>query len=135
MSFNARRAHLADAIKYSIAGHEIEWLPSGGPGGALGCQLWPMNPEDFDLSKGRVRLNIGAAGGTNFVELPPDKFLIHRLRVGLMEPSSILYRHDYLTRRQATAAIFNYIEIFYNRQRRHSALGYLSPEAFEATMN
>jgi putative transposase len=46
-----------------------------------------------------------------------------------------VYRHDYLTRQQATAAIFNYIEIFYNRQRRHSALGYVSPEAFEATLN
>jgi transposase InsO family protein len=46
-----------------------------------------------------------------------------------------VYRNDYLTRKQATAAIFNYIEIFYNPQRRHSALGYVSPEAFEATMN
>jgi transposase InsO family protein len=46
-----------------------------------------------------------------------------------------VYRNNYLTRRQAAAAIFTYIEIFYNRQRRHSALGYLSPEAFEAKMN
>lgn len=46
-----------------------------------------------------------------------------------------VYRNDYVTREQATAAAFNYIEIFYNRQRRHSALGYLSPEAFEATRN
>jgi transposase InsO family protein len=46
-----------------------------------------------------------------------------------------VYRNDYTTRREATAAIFNYIEIFYNRQRRHSALGYVSPEAFEATLN
>ncbi len=46
-----------------------------------------------------------------------------------------VYRKDYLTRKQATAAIFSYIEIFYNRQRRHSALGYISPETFEATMN
>lgn len=46
-----------------------------------------------------------------------------------------VYRHDYATRQEAAAAIFNYIELFYNRQRRHSALGYLSPEAFEAGMN
>lgn len=46
-----------------------------------------------------------------------------------------VYRNDYQTRAQAMAATFNYIEIFYNRQRRHSALGYLSPEAFEATLN
>jgi hypothetical protein len=27
--------------------------------------------------------------------------------------------------------VFEYIELFYNRQRRHSALGYLSPNRFE----
>src|SRR5881628_3519923 len=31
------------------------------------------------------------------------------------------------TRRDACAALFRYIEIWYNRRRRHSALGYLSP--------
>jgi putative transposase len=46
-----------------------------------------------------------------------------------------VYRHDYPNRKQAAAAIFNYIEIFYNRKRRHSALNYLSPEAFEAQLN
>jgi len=38
---------------------------------------------------------------------------------------------DFTTRRQARAAIFDYIEAFYNRQRRHSALDYLSPAQFE----
>ncbi|HLZ21580.1 MAG TPA: IS3 family transposase [Ktedonobacterales bacterium] len=28
-------------------------------------------------------------------------------------------------------ALFEYIEGFYNRQRRHSALGYISPDAYE----
>jgi putative transposase len=28
-------------------------------------------------------------------------------------------------------AIFEYIEVFYNRKRRHSSLGYLSPIAYE----
>lgn len=36
------------------------------------------------------------------------------------------------TRDQARAMIFDYIEGFYNRRRRHSSLGYLSPEQFEA---
>lgn len=35
-------------------------------------------------------------------------------------------------RDDARAAIFEYLETWYNRQRRHSSLGYLSPEAFEA---
>lgn len=37
----------------------------------------------------------------------------------------------YKTREMARADIFDYIEIFYNRSRRHSHLGGLSPEAFE----
>lgn len=37
----------------------------------------------------------------------------------------------YRTRAEARTAIFAYIEIWYNRQRRHSSLGYLSPDGFE----
>lgn len=35
------------------------------------------------------------------------------------------------TRAQAKAQVFDYIEVYYNRQRLHSTLGYLSPEQFE----
>lgn len=37
----------------------------------------------------------------------------------------------YRTREEAMVSLFEYIEIFYNRKRRHSTLGYLSPEEFE----
>ncbi len=37
----------------------------------------------------------------------------------------------YQTRKQARLSVFEYIEIFYNRERRHSALGYLSPLNFQ----
>jgi len=37
----------------------------------------------------------------------------------------------YSSRQQARQSIFAYIEVWYNRQRRHSALGYLSPLSFE----
>jgi transposase InsO family protein len=41
--------------------------------------------------------------------------------------------HDagWVTRQAACAELFEYIEVFYNGQRRHSSLGYLSPRAFE----
>jgi transposase InsO family protein len=38
---------------------------------------------------------------------------------------------DYHTRYEAKRSIFEYIEVFYNRRRLHSTLGYLSPEAYE----
>jgi transposase InsO family protein len=37
----------------------------------------------------------------------------------------------YASRSEARQSIFEYIEVWYNRQRRHSTLGYISPEAFE----
>jgi transposase InsO family protein len=46
--------------------------------------------------------------------------------------TELLHRQPWRTRQQARTAIFEYIEVFYNRQRRHSTLGYLSPAEFEA---
>jgi transposase InsO family protein len=43
-----------------------------------------------------------------------------------------VYHERYQTREQAKQDIFQWIEIFYNRQRRHSTLGYHSPTEFEA---
>jgi len=42
---------------------------------------------------------------------------------------------EFKTKEQARLAIFEYIEVFYNRKRLHSALGYKSPEEFEAGLN
>lgn len=38
---------------------------------------------------------------------------------------------DWQTRDEARMAVFEYIEVWYNQQRRHSSLGYLSPAAYE----
>ncbi len=37
----------------------------------------------------------------------------------------------YSSHQQARQALFEYLEIYYNRQRRHSALGYVSPLVYE----
>lgn len=50
---------------------------------------------------------------------------------GTLKRELIHHRH-YATRQEARREIFEYIEVFYNRQRRHSALGYCSPAEFEA---
>jgi putative transposase len=43
----------------------------------------------------------------------------------------LLAQHSFHTRNEARAALFEWLEVFYNRQRRHSALGYLSPATYE----
>jgi transposase InsO family protein len=44
----------------------------------------------------------------------------------------LVYHRHYATREDATQDIFEYIEVFYNRRRRHSTLGYHSPAEYEA---
>jgi len=49
--------------------------------------------------------------------------------------NELIHRQKFATRAQARAAIFEYVEVFYNRQRLHSALGYQSPVDFENQNN
>ena len=43
----------------------------------------------------------------------------------------LVYRTSYATHAEARQDIFEYIEVWYNRQRKHSAIGYNSPVAYE----
>lgn len=45
--------------------------------------------------------------------------------------TELIYHCKYKTREEAMQSIFEYIEVFYNRKRRHSTLGYQSPERYE----
>ena len=45
--------------------------------------------------------------------------------------TELVYFEQYQSRKEAELSIFEYIECFYNRKRRHSSLNYLSPEEFE----
>jgi transposase InsO family protein len=49
--------------------------------------------------------------------------------------TELVHHQEYQTREQAKQSIFRYIECWYNRKRRHSAIGYMSPEQFEASLN
>jgi transposase InsO family protein len=44
----------------------------------------------------------------------------------------LIHHRQYHTREEAKQEIFEYLEVFYNRQRRHSTLGHRSPAEFEA---
>lgn len=45
--------------------------------------------------------------------------------------TELVYRRNFKTREEAKRAIFDWIETWYNRERRHSALGYMSPVEYE----
>ena len=45
--------------------------------------------------------------------------------------TELIHHEDFETREEAHQAIFEYIEVFYNRQRKHSTNGYLSPFKYE----
>ena len=47
----------------------------------------------------------------------------------------LVHRVRFATRAAARAAVFEWIELFYNRERLHSALGYKSPVDFETQLN
>ena len=45
--------------------------------------------------------------------------------------NELVYTRRFATRREAREAIFEFVEVFYNRHRRHSTIGYVSPVEFE----
>jgi transposase InsO family protein len=45
--------------------------------------------------------------------------------------TELVHEANWATRAQARSAIFEYLEVFYNRRRIHSSIGYVSPEEFE----
>lgn len=48
--------------------------------------------------------------------------------------TELVQRHVWPSRADARQAIFEFVEVFYNRQRLHSSLGYLSPAEYEACL-
>ena len=49
--------------------------------------------------------------------------------------NELVFQRTFATKQEAMDAIFEWIVVWYNRKRRHSSLGYVSPEAFEAKQN
>lgn len=49
--------------------------------------------------------------------------------------TELVHRHKFASRAEARLAIFEYVEVFYNRVRLHSARGYKSPVDFENQLN
>ena len=76
------------------------------------------------LTAARIQCSMSRPGNC-FDNAPVESFF------GTLK-TELVYQQAFATRQAARQAIFEYIEVFYNQQRRHSALGYRSPAEYEA---
>ena len=85
-----------------------------------GTAVSPLMPDWRAQSWSSTR-DCGCLGGRRC-----DVTVWSRMQVELLD------RHRWRTRIELANAIFEYLEVFHDRQRRHSTLGMLSPIEFEA---
>jgi len=84
---------------------------------------------DYQQLLAKHRIHVSMSGTGNCYDNAPMESFFAQLK------TEQLYPDRYPTRQAAMTAIFAYIEGFYNPHRLHSALGYLSPAAFEAAFS
>ena len=108
---------------------------------ALEMALWRRRPEDgvihhsdqgcqyTSIAFGQRCREAGVAPSMGSVGDCYDNALAESFFATL--ECELLDRQRFKTRTDARLALFDYLEVFYNRERRHSRLGYLSPVAFE----
>ena len=77
------------------------------------------------LSRHGIRQSMSQRG--NCWDNAPTESFFHTLK------TELVMHCDYRTRDQARTSLFDYLEVFYNRQRRNSAINYEAPLAFEAS--
>jgi putative transposase len=75
------------------------------------------------LKRHKIRQSMSRKG--NCWDNAPMESFFHTLK------TELVMHCDYQTRTQAQSSLFDYIEVFYNRQRRHSSIHYAAPLAFE----
>lgn len=90
-----------------------------------GVQYRSQSYFDFASSHG-CRLSMSRKG--NCWDNAPMESFFSRLKVEL------IYPQNYQSIEELRSGLFEYIEVFYNRKRRHSSIGYLSPYDFEMRM-
>lgn len=81
--------------------------------------------HDFQDLLCQLKMVGSMSGKGNCYDNAVAESFFHSLKVEL------IYDEKFLSRQQAKSRIFEYIEIFYNRERLHSTLGYCSPTFFE----
>lgn len=81
--------------------------------------------HDFRRQLWRYGMRASMSGKGNCWDNAVTESFFHTLK------TECVYQTHFKTREQARQEIFDYIEVFYNRQRLHSALGYMSPACYE----
>lgn len=87
-----------------------------------GCQYTSSEYKKHTLKNG-IRLSMSSTG--NCYDNAAMESFFHTLK------AEHVFFQNFKTRQDAAQSIFEYIEVFYNRQRLHSTLDYLSPSEFE----
>ena len=87
-----------------------------------------MNPQYTALSFGKRLEEAGIVPSMSRVGSALDNAISESFVSTLKTEIGV---RRYPTRQAARASVFEFIELFYNRVRRHSALGYLSPSEYE----
>jgi transposase InsO family protein len=108
---------------------------------ALEMALWNRQPEEgvihhsdhgsqyTSLAFGQGLEQAGVLGSMGTVGDPWDNAVAESFFATLQ--TELLDRYSWPTRQSLRSAMFEFIHVFYNRQRRHSSLAYLSPSDFE----
>jgi transposase InsO family protein len=115
---------VVDALEMAIRRE----LPGAGPGEGLvahsdrGVQYASEHYQTF-LRKHHVTCSMSRKGNC-WDNAPIESFFA-------TVKKELVHHQRYITRDEARQSLFEYIEVFYNRVRRHSSLGYLSPLQFE----
>jgi putative transposase len=81
--------------------------------------------QDYQFQLANYRMQVSMSRTGNCYDNAPMESFFSTLKV------EWVHFQEYKNRKEARTDIFDYIEGFYNRTRRHSALGYLSPLEFE----
>ena len=91
-----------------------------------GCQY---TSEDFGRIAKKQGILLSMSGTGNCYDNAVAESFFHTLK------TEHVHQNKFSTREEVKRSLFEYIEIFYNRQRAHCFLGYLSPEEFERNWN
>jgi transposase InsO family protein len=110
----------ADALHMAISRRGVPEIVHSDRGSTYATRIY----RDL-IKKYLIRQSMSRKG--NCWDNAPMESFFHSLK------TELVMHCDYKTREQARASLFEYMEVFYNRQRRHSTINYVAPLDFEAS--